>query len=197
MPATRCRAVWRVPISRPWLESLSSGLASWWSSIFAPPIARLARLRLAPLAIGDDAHHFVNNVRSNPNFSSLSFQRQLNPAIQNTEPSSRLHQDLPLTAPSLLGNSLADDGFCPPTSLGVRYAPATGVFPIAEFDASVDVCFYVLASLFEGRFRDIVAQLSRFYGGSRSDRTMRQRAHRRLDFVSQKTVIPEARILDD
>src|SRR5215467_5108924 len=72
MPATRCRVVWRAPISRPWLESLSSGLASWWSSIFAPPIARLARLRLAPLAIGDDAHHFVNNVRSNPNFSSYA-----------------------------------------------------------------------------------------------------------------------------
>src|SRR5215475_13047634 len=71
MPATRCRVVWPVPVSRPWPESLSSGLASWWSSIFAPPIARLARLRLARLAIGDDAHHFVNNVRSNPNFSTL------------------------------------------------------------------------------------------------------------------------------
>src|SRR6516225_1732613 len=79
MPATRCRAVWRVPISRPWLESLSSGLASWWSSIFAPPIARLARLRLAPLAIGDDAHHFVNNVRSNPNFSSSFNSANLDP----------------------------------------------------------------------------------------------------------------------
>ena len=72
MPATRCRAAWRVPVSQPWLESLSSALASWWSSIFAPPIARFARLRLAPLAIGDDAHHFVNNVRSNPNFSTYA-----------------------------------------------------------------------------------------------------------------------------
>src|SRR5262249_58553846 len=75
MPATRCRAAWRVPLSQPWLESPSSALASWWSSIFAPPIARLARLRLAPLAIGDDAHHFVNNVRSNPNFSKLGQRR--------------------------------------------------------------------------------------------------------------------------
>src|SRR5262249_61750327 len=71
MPATRCRAAWRVPLSQPWLESPSSALASWWSSIFAPPIASLAHLRLAPLAIGNDAHHFVNNVRSNPNFPNL------------------------------------------------------------------------------------------------------------------------------
>src|SRR5262249_15480438 len=68
MPAKRCQAAWRVPVSRPWPESLSSALASWWCSIFVPPIAWLARLRLAPLAIRDGAHHFVNNVPPNPNF---------------------------------------------------------------------------------------------------------------------------------
>src|SRR5439155_26321463 len=35
---------------------------------FAPPVVRSTRLRLAPLTTGNDAHHFVNNVRSNPNF---------------------------------------------------------------------------------------------------------------------------------
>src|SRR5215467_5704720 len=79
MPATRCRVVWRVPVSRPWPESLSSGLASWWTSIFALPISRLARL-----AIGDDAHHFVNNVRPNPNFSILVPHRPCRPAANET-----------------------------------------------------------------------------------------------------------------
>ena len=36
--------------------------------IFAPPVVRSTRLRLVPLTTGNDAHHFVNNVRSNPNF---------------------------------------------------------------------------------------------------------------------------------
>src|SRR5262249_5448070 len=96
----------------------------------------------------------------------------------------------------LLGNSLAHDVFDPPTSLGFRYPPPIGIFPVAKLDASIDVCFYILASLFEGCFRDIVVQLSGFYRGSSSNRTVRQRPHRRLDFVPQKAVIPEARILD-
>jgi hypothetical protein len=98
----------------------------------------------------------------------------------------------------LLSNSLADNVFDPPTSLGFKCAPPIGgIFPVAKLDAGIDVCFYILASLFEGCFRDLVAQLSGFYGGSRSDRTVRQCPHCRLDFVPQETVIPEARILDD
>src|SRR5262245_16035325 len=38
---------------------------------FAPPVVRSTRLRLAPLTTGTDAHHFVNIVRSNPNFYNL------------------------------------------------------------------------------------------------------------------------------
>ena len=39
---------------------------------FAPPVVRSTRLRLVPLTTGNDAHHFVNNVRSNPNFYQIS-----------------------------------------------------------------------------------------------------------------------------
>src|SRR6185436_7657532 len=38
---------------------------------FAPPVVRSTRLRLAPLTTGNDAHHFVNSVRSSPNFHML------------------------------------------------------------------------------------------------------------------------------
>src|SRR5262245_50538181 len=117
--------------------------------------------------------------------------------IQYTETFHTSHQDFPLAAPLLLSNSLADDVFDPPTSLGFRYAPPIGIFPVAKLNAGIDVCCYVLASLFEGCFHDIVAQLSRFYWGSSSNRTVRQRPQCRLDFVPQETVIPEARILDD
>ena len=48
-----------------------SVLASWWVlPCLAPPVVRSTRLRLAPLTTGNDAHHFVKNVRSNPNFYS-------------------------------------------------------------------------------------------------------------------------------
>ena len=70
------------------------------------------------------------------------------------------HQDFLLTAPLLFSNSLADDVFDPPTSFSFRYAPPVGIFSIAELDAGVDVFLYILASLFEGCFREIVAQLS-------------------------------------
>src|SRR6476660_5160353 len=39
---------------------------------FAPPVVRSTRLRLAPLTTGNDAHHFVNSVRSSPNFHTSS-----------------------------------------------------------------------------------------------------------------------------
>jgi len=39
--------------------------------LFAPPVVRGTRLRLAPLTTGNDAHHFVNNVRSNSSFHNL------------------------------------------------------------------------------------------------------------------------------
>src|SRR5215813_9519817 len=117
--------------------------------------------------------------------------------MQYTETFPTPHQYFPLAAPLLLSNSLADNVFDPPTSLGFRYAPPIGIFPVAKLDAGIDVCFYILASLFEGCFRDIVAQLSGFYRGSYSDWTVRQRPHRRLDFVPQEAVIPKARILDD
>jgi hypothetical protein len=100
----------------------------------------------------------------------LSFNR---PTMQYAETFHTSHQDFALAAPLPLSNSLADDVFDPPTSLGFRYTPPIGIFPVAKLDAGVDVCCYVLASLFEGCFRDIVAQLSRFYAGSRSNRTVR------------------------
>ena len=90
----------------------------------------------------------------------LSFQRHLSPAIQFTETFPTPHEYFPLAATLLLSNSLADDVFDPPTSFSFRYAPPVGIFSIAELDAGVDVFLYILASLFEGCFREIVAQLS-------------------------------------
>src|SRR5262245_43946574 len=43
---------------------------------FAPPVVRSTRLRLAPLTTGNDAHHFVNIVLSNPNFYPPIYQRR-------------------------------------------------------------------------------------------------------------------------
>jgi len=127
----------------------------------------------------------------------LSFHRQLSPAIQYTETFPRPHQYFPLAAPLLLCNSVANQLFCPLAGLAFRDTPAVSILSVAELDAGVDVRFYILPSLFEGCFFDIVAQLSGLYGGSRSDRTMRQCPDGRLDFVPQKTVIPEARILNN
>src|SRR5262245_15405696 len=77
---------------------------------FAPPVVRSTRLRLAPLTTGNDAHHFVNIVRSNPNFYTLSSSGSPVLRLECFTPRSSRRSARPVTS-SQLGSSLTTSTF--------------------------------------------------------------------------------------